>query len=245
GFFNGTTDGASDDLDTSDGKDLAARVFATPFKTSGPSFLKGLGLGIAATTGSSEGTLAAPGLPSFRTGGRETFFRFRGDATEANTVVADGARRRVSPQGYWYVGPFGLLGEYVRVETEVRRAEDSRTLTNTAYNATASFVLTGEPASTKGVVPRRPLDPRGGGWGALELVARATGLEVDANTFPTFADPARSMRRATAYGAGVNWYLNRAVRALVNYERTSFDPADGAAARVDENVIVTRLQVYF
>lgn len=53
------------------------------------------------------------------------------------------------------------------------------------------------------------------------------------------------MRGATAYGAGVNWYLNRAVRMLLAYERTTFDPAGDAAERPAENSVIGRVQIAF
>ena len=246
GLFNGTTDGASEEIDTSDGKDVAARVFVQPFRRGGPAFLEGLGLGVAGTWGELDGSAAAPGLPTLRTAGRETFFRYRGDGTAAGTVVADGRRQRLSPQGYYYVGGLGLVGEYVSSATEVALGDASRELTNTAWQVTTSYVLTGESASYRGVQPRRPFNPRRGSWGAFEVKLRANGLEVDEDAFPLFADPARSVRGATAYAAGVNWYLNRFVRVLLDYERTGFDAAPGGGVeRPTENLIVTRFQVAF
>ena len=53
------------------------------------------------------------------------------------------------------------------------------------------------------------------------------------------------MRGATAYGAGVNWYLNRAVRTSLAWERTTFDPAGTAAERPAENSVIGRVQVAF
>jgi phosphate-selective porin len=53
------------------------------------------------------------------------------------------------------------------------------------------------------------------------------------------------MREAAAYGVGLNWYLNRAVRVLLAGERTTFDPAGGAAERPAENAVVGRVQVVF
>jgi phosphate-selective porin OprO/OprP len=79
----------------------------------------------------------------------------------------------------------------------------------------------------------------------VELVARAHQLTVDDDAFPLLADPARSMRSATSYGAGVNWYLNRAVRVLLSYEHTTFDPFGTATARPAENAVIGRMQVAF
>lgn len=244
GVFNGGVDGGNADADAGDGKDVVGRVFVTPFRaTNGP--LKGLGVGVAASTGTQDGTAAAPLLPSFRTPGREIFFRYRGDGTAPNTALADGDRTRLAPQGYWYWGPVGVLGEYTVTRQRVRRAADEAELENTAWQAEAAFALTGEDESFRGITPARPADPARGEWGAVELIARAHGLRVDDDAFPLYADPARSMRQATAYGAGINWYLNRAVRVLVAYERTSFEAAEGAAERPAENALIGRVQLVF
>src|SRR5699024_6016233 len=58
GLFNGVVDGGSGDLDSNDGKDLAARLWLTPWRGT-PSVLSGLSFGIAATSGDQEATPGA------------------------------------------------------------------------------------------------------------------------------------------------------------------------------------------
>ena len=46
------------------------------------------------------------------------------DATKTDgsgTDIANGDRWRISPQGYWYGGPVGVLVEYVRSSHDIRR----------------------------------------------------------------------------------------------------------------------------
>jgi phosphate-selective porin OprO/OprP len=244
GVFNGGVDGGNQDLDAGDGKDVVGRVFVQPFaRTAGP--FRGLGLGVAASTGTQEGSAATPLLPTFRTGGRETFARYRADGTAPGTALADGRRTRLAPQGYWYAGPVGVMGEYTVSRQAVRRAEDEARLESRAWQVQAAVALTGEAESYRGIAPARPADPVRGQWGAVELIARAGALRLDEDAFPLYADPARSMRGATAYGAGVNWYLNRAVRTSLAWERTTFDPAGTAAERPAENSVIGRVQVVF
>ena len=173
------------------------------------------------------------------------FFRYRADGTAAGTTILDGTRTRIAPQATWYIGPVGATAEYVSVQHAVRRGTEQRDLTNTAWQVTAAWALTGEPATYRGITPRRSFNTATGEWGAWEIVARANGLNLDDASFPTFADPARNVQGATAYGAGLNWYINRAVRLQFNYERTQFSTAAGGVARAAEQVLISRMQLAF
>jgi phosphate-selective porin OprO/OprP len=236
GVFDGAVDGALIDTDSNDSKDLAGRLFLQPFARGGSKALKGLGLGFAATTGKQAGA-----LPSFRSGGQLTFFSY------LSTATADGTRTRLTPQGSFYLGPVALLAEYVRSRQQVRGGTDRARVDNEAWEVTGSVVLTGEAASASGVRPRRPFDPVKKTWGALELAVRANRLDVDAQAFARgFADPVRSARVARAWAVGLNWYLNRNFKYVVDYERTTF--TGGAAAggnRRPENAILVRSQISF
>lgn len=245
GVFNGVPDGGSADADLSDSKDLAARLFVQPF-AGGPAALRGLGFGVAGTIGEQSGSVATSGLPSLRTTiGRSTFLRFRSDGTEGGSAALDGRRTRISPQGWWYLGPVGVLGEYVRSTSDVRIAEEVEELTSSAWQVAGSWVLTGEAASYRGVSPARPFEPSSGGWGAVELAARVHAIEVDEAAFPLFINPVGAAAEATAYTLGLNWYLNRFVRLQAHWERTDFTAAPDAVALDDENVLITRFQVAF
>ncbi len=152
----------------------------------------------------------------------------------------------MSPQGYLYVGPVGVLAEYVRSTHEVRRATTVAELTNQAWQVSGGWVLTGERESYGGIAPDYPLDgSKSGGLGALELVARYGALTVDPDAFPTFADPATQPRRARAAGVGLNWRLTRGLLFAANYERTQLDAPETGAVRQTEHAVLTRLQLGF
>jgi phosphate-selective porin OprO/OprP len=244
-FTNGVGDGGSGDNDENDGKDVVARVFVHPFQESPWSALQGLGYGLAASWGRQDGN-----APQYRTAGQQVFFRYRTNVggIPGNHVELAEDRWRFSPQATWYWGPFGLLGEYVSstgfVETELDG--DSMRAVNDAWQVAASWVLTGENASYRGVTPRAPF-ARGGGWGAFEVAARYSELQVDGDVFDEgFADPAVSAQQAEAWAVGVDWYLNRHLKFVVNYERTSFDGgATDGGNRESEGVFLTRLQLSY
>jgi len=244
GAFDGAPDAAIADGDASTGKDVVGRVFFRPFATI--SAAPDVGLGVAASSGTERGTLTATALPSYKTTGQLPLFRYRADGTAANTVIAEGRRTRVSPQGYLYAGPVGVLAEYVRSTQHVRRATTVGALTTQAWQVSGGWVLTGEHESYTGITPDHPLD--GGstsGFGALELVARYGVLTTDPDAFPTFADPATQPRRARAAGVGLNWRLTRGIVFETNYERTRLDGPTVATARSTEHAVLTRLQVGF
>jgi len=266
GYYNGTADGSS----SSGGagflgdKDIGGRIFTTPFKGD-DSALAGLGFGIAGTYGDAQGernlnftdTSSADntrqGLPSaYLTDGQQVFFRY------GTGTVADGRRFRIAPQANYYYGPFGLIAEYARVDQEVSLAGGgspgaggagsnsiifagtNKTLTHDAWEIAASYLLTGEDASFKGVKPRRDFDLDSGGWGAWELVARYSEINLDSDTFKNtkgqyavassgttansaYADLSQSAKAAKTWTAGLNWYLNQNVKFQLDYSQTSFD----------------------
>jgi phosphate-selective porin OprO/OprP len=242
GVFNGVVDGGSGDVDDVDGRDVVARVFAQPFRRGENDRLKGLGFGAAASYGKQDGTLLVPGLPTYRTTGLQTFFRYRLDTTDPGSTIANGTRYRWSTQGHYYTGPIGVLAEQVRSSQEVRRGASQATLETDAWQIAASYVLTGEDATYRGVVPRNAFEPSAGTLGAFELTARYHQLTPDQDAFPIFANPNVSASRARAWTAGLNWYLNRNIKVVLDYEQTHFDGGTLEGDRPTEHGIFSRLQ---
>jgi phosphate-selective porin OprO/OprP len=247
GIFNGTANGGSGDNEQADDeKDIAARLFATPFVNSDGDWLRGLGFGVSGTIGRQDGALRSSVTP-----GQQTFFSYLSGAGAAATptVAANGEIWRVSPQAYYYKGPFGFFAEYVISSQNVTRTAgatlNSARLENTAWQVAASWFLTGEDNSFKAVTPLKPFVLGEEGWGALELVARYGQLDIDDDTFPLYANPASSASKATSWGVGVNWHLNRNVKLSLNYEHTDFDGGTSAFLDNGEDVILTRAQFSF
>jgi phosphate-selective porin OprO/OprP len=239
--LDGVTDGGNIDGDTNDAKDLAGRVFVQPWRTTGTSPLRGLGFGIAGTTGTANGALRGYSSVS-----QVSVFSY------ATTVTASGTRRRWSPQASLFVGPVGVLAEYVVARHEVQKVETGKPTTtarldNSAWNVTGSWLVTGEEATSGNVTPRNFFVPSARRWGALQLVARVNQLRVDDATFSGgYADPTRSVRRATAWAAGLNWIWNQNLKYVLDYEQTRFQGgAAGGADRSPEKSVQTRLQLSF
>jgi len=172
-------------------------------------------------------------------------------------VVAKGQHARFSPQAYYYIGPFGLMGEYVVSDQQVARTgiapAETAHLWNTGWEISGSWILTGETARyNETIVPRRPFNPAKGTWGALQLVGRFMELDVDPSAFPRFSDPNTSAHSAAAWSVGINWILNRNILWKTSFSHTVFDGGGGAGAtapatttRRPESVLFTRLQLAF
>ena len=260
GAFNGVRDGGTQDVDTDDGKDVAARLFFHPFRPLGNEWLDGFGIGISGTWGRIDDHSPA----SFRTTASATnFFAYRGASASFAAVSGDGDRWRYSPQAYWYAGPIGFLAEYVSSEQELRRdplpagpgGSPLHNLRNEAWQVAMSYALTGENASYKGLIPARAFAPGEGGWGALEVAARYNEIDFDDDSFDggaaSLADPTTSATKAQGFTVGLNWYLNRWVKVMANYDRTWFDGGavgstpGSIADRETEDSILTRLQLSY
>ena len=244
GVFNGVPDLGNGDGDVSDAKDFIGRIFLRPLKAGAA---KGFGVGIAASTGIERGTPAASQLAGYRTAGQQTWFRYiSSTTTPANNVFADGRRRRLAPQAYFYTGPLGLHGEYINSWQVVGRAGfPSTRLKHSAWEATGSFFLTGEKNSFRSATPRKPFDPKAGTFGAIELAARYGQLSIDDAAFPSFANPASTPSKARAWAIGINWYLARSIKAVVDYEHTTFTGGTATGDREAESFVATRLQYSF
>ena len=258
GVYNGAGDARNPaNNDFNDAKEYAGRLFLQPFKKSSLAGLQGLGFGVggsyADVTSNVNGLPNTTGgtLPGFVTSGLQQFFAYN---PAAGAVTADGVHWRLSPQGYYYYGPFGLLGEYVVSDQGVLNttSQARANLAQTAWQVSAQWVLTGESASFTGITPQRAFDPRNGKWGAWQLVARYAQLDIDDDTFGSFANPLTSARSAQGWSVGLNWWLNRNIRVLTSYSRTTFDGGGGAGATAPaavtqqpEEAFLTRVQLSF
>ncbi len=253
GIFNGAPDNENvSNSDFDDEKEFACRVFFHPFKKTSIDELQGLGLGFGGSWGNKgdrSGTAGNGLTTGYRTDGQQRFFSY-------SNTTSDGDNYRWSPQGYYYYGSWGLLGEYIVSSTDVRGTTApfrQANLENKAWQVAASYVLTGENASYEGVTPRKNFDLKAGTWGAFELVGRYGELEIDREAFERgFATTTgANSSGAQAWAGGLNWYLNKNVRFNLSYHETQFaqysgsNPAPAQVSNGHEKVFLTRLQFNF
>ncbi len=246
GWLNGVSDNGSSVTNPDADTEIALRLFAQPFVNDKESPLAGLGFGVAFTHGDKS-----TGSPAgYSTLAQQPFFAWNAGVAQA------GRHTRWSPQLTFFSGPFGLVASYVESSQRLARAGVVRTLTNEGYLLQGSYVLTGEKATLRGVTPAKPFALGGEGWGAFEIAARLSGLKIDRAAFAgaaadQLANPASSAREVASATLGGNWYLNRNLKFVINYEYTDFTgggtgaTGPGAVTAHNEHAVLARTQVSF
>jgi phosphate-selective porin OprO/OprP len=139
-------------------------------------------------------------------------------------------------------GPLSLQGEYFHTRAD---SSSAGSLAFRGWYVFAAWVVTGEHRGydrkwgvTAGVKPRRPFNPRESDWGAVELACRYSTLDLN--------DGAVRGGRERNVTAGLNWYLRRKIRIMVNYVHARVE--DRAAPPVDDgraDIVMARFQVGF
>ena len=237
GIFDGAPDGGSVDTDLNDGKDLAGRVFLSPFKK-GSSALKDLGFGIAGTTGKQSGP-----LPAYRSGGQISVITILtgitadGDAHAllAAALVLHGAVR--APGRVRAVRLEGQEGRRQPLQPEGQRLADHGD--DRPHGRQGR--LRGSAARRSRSIPRRASGARSSwrrGCTASSSTARAST--------PASSTPRSPCARSSPGRVGLNWSLSRNVKQVVDFEHVSFKGGAAAGAdRESENIVFIRTQLSF
>jgi phosphate-selective porin OprO/OprP len=253
--LNGNPDGTITDIDDEHAKSYAGRLFLRPLQLGDLRAFGDLGFGAAVESGNEKGstviTSAAASntwLPTFKAESQQTIFTYASSGTDPTlTVFANGRHTRVNPQLYYYVGPFGLLAEWVYERQGVTKGGVNGEITNQAGHVAASFVIGGDETydgpKVKKVASWATKDP-----GALELAVRYGWLHVGDNA-AVYADLSKSVTEGKAWSFAANWWLSRNVKVAATGEITTFTDGAGTAKvlanRATEKAGFARLQVAF
>jgi phosphate-selective porin OprO/OprP len=123
----------------------------------------------------------------------------------------------INPELAIVLGPFSLQGEYFHTFTDADGKDDPEFW---GFYVQGSYFLTGEHRNynaSRGVfsrvTPRHEFRPLRGGWGAWELGARFSYIDLN--------DEGIKGGRERNFTAGLNWYLTRNFRLMFNYVRAS------------------------
>ena len=218
---------------------VAARVVVEPFRhTAGPRDLRRLSLGAAFTSSD-----VPEGLNSLR--GRSLF-----GAEFAERMYVSGARRRFGTEVIWLPGPYSVKWEYARSNEQRRRQgildDDLSDFVTSAWYLSGTWAITGEQKEGN-IEPRHPLFQ--GGFGAVEVAARFERIGFESAL--SEGTPLLNPRADPLFGntesivtLGVNWYLNKWGRVLVNGMREAFEDPERTAVpgRTSGWAAVLRLQ---
>lgn len=139
---------------------------------------------------------------------------------DGNRILGTGAlpidsARVLSAELAGTLGSFHFQGEYFDFNVE-RLPGNGPGLDFNGYYVQGGYILTGEKRSYNtssgsygGVVPSRPFDWKTGGWGAWEIAARYS--MVDLNDKDVLGGRQENLT------LGLNWYVNKNIRFMFNY----------------------------
>jgi phosphate-selective porin OprO/OprP len=164
-------------------------------------------------------------------------------------------------EGAFMAGPAMIEGEWFRYRID-RRFITATTLPDphfTGWYVMGSWVLTGEtrvynPVEARFDAPRLnySFNPEAGTWGAFELAARYSDLDLNYHegapgTAPLAALGAIRGGEQKIYTFGVNWYLNPSMRVMVDYQHVKIDRLGPTGLQVGQtyDALAARGQVNF
>lgn len=232
GIFNGTGQNTSD---KNDAKDYAGRLLVRPFKLLDIPALQKLHIAGHMTYGDQDKGESLRG----RTDARFEFFP---------RVPTHGDRVRYGFEVVHAYGPFGLYGEYVKTKEEREGlgtgGSNLADVDGRGWYVAGTWLVTGEE-KVHGKAPKvkNNFDPRTGGLGALELVARFAQLDFDSD------DPLLSPggNEVDALTVGFNWYLSPNVRLMFNWVNNWYDNKKMTPIKGDDSSweITSRLALWF
>jgi phosphate-selective porin OprO/OprP len=129
------------------------------------------------------------------------------------------------------------------------------------WYAEGSWTITGESrqynpsaGAYAGIIPNNPFSLSAGGWGAWEIAARYSHVDLnDLSTpgIPTAATNGVAGGAQNIYTIGLNWYVSRNVRFMFNYLHGTVDKFSGVAATAGADIgahfdaLAMRTQVAF
>lgn len=161
-------------------------------------------------------------------------FLVEGSFAETRDIRADGVDL-VGPEIALVRGPFSAQAEYVHAWVGANVGTDHNFH---GFYILGSYILTGEHRGYErergaftSVQPFHDFDPSRGWWGAIELALRYSRLDLE--------DAVQDGGRLNSYSAGLNWYLNKHLKLMVNYIRSDL------GSGVDSDIVQSRLQLEF
>ena len=220
-------------------RSIAGRVAFEPFRhIAGPRDVRRLSVGVAMTSSD-----IPEGLNSLR--GRSLF-----GSEFAERMYVSGTRRRIGTEAIWLPGPFSVKWEYARSNEQRKHQgildDDISDFVSSGWYLSGTWAVTGEQKEGD-IEPRTPLFQ--GGFGAVELAARFDRISFRSASkqgtpfLNPRADPLFG-NSESVWTLGVNWYVNKWGKVIVNGMREAFQDPERTAipGRTSGWAAVLRLQ---
>ncbi|HVW75893.1 MAG TPA: porin [Rhizomicrobium sp.] len=117
------------------------------------------------------------------------------------------------------------------------------------WYALLTYSITGEEqaydpttASFRGLRPAKPLGSPGG-WGALELKARYSNIDLDYRPFLAAASGGVTGGVQNVWTVGLNWYPTNGIRFAIDYDNIQVNHVNAPASDISANAIAARAQI--
>jgi len=119
------------------------------------------------------------------------------------------------------------------------------------WYAALTYSLTGEEhqydpttASFRGLRPAKPLGSQGG-YGAWEIKARYSDIDLDFNPLTTAAAGGIFGGKQDVWTVGLNWYVNNAIRFALDYDNIRVSHINAPSTNISASAIALRSQISF
>jgi phosphate-selective porin OprO/OprP len=119
------------------------------------------------------------------------------------------------------------------------------------WYGTLTYSLTGEQhpydpttASFRSLRPDHPLGTPGG-WGAWEVKARYSDIDLDFLPFNSAATGGVAGGRQDVWSVGLNWYPTNGLRFALDYDNIQVNHANAPATDISASAIALRSQISF
>lgn len=117
------------------------------------------------------------------------------------------------------------------------------------WYAFLGYALTGEQhpydpttASFRNLRPAKPLGTPGG-WGAWEVLARFSSIDLDYLPFASAASGGIAGGKQNVWTIGLNWYPNNAVKFQLDYDNIKVNHVNAPANDISADAVVLRSQI--
>lgn len=162
---------------------------------------------------------------------------------DANKVTEFGFETAATYAGFY------AQGGWFHFDVERRTAVPNPDFSG--WYAALTYSLTGEEhqydpttASFRGLRPAKPLGSQGG-YGAWEIKARYSDIDLDFNPLTTAAAGGIFGGKQDVWTVGLNWYVNNAIRFALDYDNIRVSHINAPSTNISASAIALRSQISF